>query len=67
MTQPYIDSLQKKSRETYVDFLRALGLLMIILAHTEPDPSKTLFQLRTCDVPLMVFVSALCVKIRGGI
>jgi fucose 4-O-acetylase-like acetyltransferase len=52
-------------RDTYVDFLRALGLLLIFVAHTQaPD---ILARIRTFDVPLMVFISGLCVNFRGGI
>jgi len=42
-------------RNERIDFLRFLGLCMIILAHV--DPSDGLFQLRNFDVPLMVLIS----------
>lgn len=46
-----------KERDPYIDFLRCLGLLLIILAHVHaPEP---LHQFRCFDVPLMVFVSGL--------
>lgn len=44
-------------RDEYIDFLRFLGLTMIILVHVQPD--FTITQLRCFDVPLMVFVSGL--------
>lgn len=52
-------------RDCYLDFLRGLGLLLLVVAHTSPAP---LFHtLRTFDVPLMVVVSAVCFKsLRGG-
>ncbi len=52
-------------RDSYVDFLRGLGLLLIVIAHTfAPDLLRSI---RTFDVPLMVFISAVCYKpLRGG-
>lgn len=44
-------------RDQRIDILRALGLLMIVLAHTAPP--GILFQARNFDVPLMVLVSGL--------
>lgn len=44
-------------RDNSIDILRFLGLSCIILAHIAPP--NTLFQLRTFDVPLMVFISGL--------
>lgn len=45
----------KRNRE--VDFLRFVGLSLIILAHV--DPPTLIFQLRNFDVPLMVMVSGI--------
>lgn len=52
-------------RDTYIDFLRALGLLLLIGVHVNaPEWYKPL---RSFDVPLMVFISAVCYKpIQGG-
>lgn len=52
-------------RDGYVDFLRALGLLLLIGVHVNaPEWYKPL---RSFDVPLMVFISSLCYKpLRGG-
>lgn len=44
-------------RDLRIDFLRFLGLSLIILAHV--DPPNWLFQARNFDVPLMVLVSGL--------
>lgn len=44
-------------RDVKIDFLRFVGLSMIILAHV--GPSGILFQARNFDVPLMVLVSGL--------
>lgn len=58
-------TLSSSSRDAYIDFLRALGLLLLVVAHT--NPPEQLFQFRSFDVPLMVFISAMCYKpIRGG-
>ena len=45
------------ARDNRIDLLRSIGLSLIILAHVLPPP--LLFNLRTFDVPLMVFVSGL--------
>lgn len=52
-------------RDSYIDGLRTLGLLLIVLAHIHAP--ALLFRFRAFDVPLMVFVSGLCVKFRGGV
>lgn len=44
-------------RDHRIDILRAIGLLMIVLAHSSPPP--WLFQLRNFDVPLMVAVAGM--------
>lgn len=44
-------------RDHRIDILRAVGLLMIVLAHSSPPP--WLFQLRNFDVPLMVAVAGM--------
>lgn len=51
-------------RDEYVDFLRSLGLLLLIIAHTRAP--QWLTNIRTFDVPLMVFISALCYKSLRG-
>ncbi|AMR30044.1 hypothetical protein A0256_00750 [Mucilaginibacter sp. PAMC 26640] len=53
------------SRNKTVDFLRFLGLSLIILAHLSPP--AWLFQLRNFDVPLMVLVSGLTYSIYPSI
>lgn len=45
-------------RNAYIDFLRSLGLICLIVVHTYPPVWLKVF--RSFDVPLMVFVSALC-------
>lgn len=56
----------KPERNPYIDFLRAFGLLLLFVAHT--NPPALLHALRTFDVPLMVVVSAICYKpLRGGV
>lgn len=53
------------NRDNYIDFLRSLGLLLLVVAHTAAP--KAIEALRTFDVPLMVFVSALCYRpLVGG-
>ena len=44
-------------RDSSIDVLRFVGLSLIILAHSAPP--DTIFNLRTFDVPLMLFVSGL--------
>lgn len=44
-------------RDKYLDFLRFVGIMMIILAHT--GSSNLIHQIRCFDVPLMLFVSGL--------
>ena len=46
-----------ETRENSIDFLRFIGISLIVLAHV--DPPNWLQQLRCFDVPLMVFVSGL--------
>ena len=44
-----------RKRYIYIDYLKVLGLLLVILAHVNcPSP---LMQVRSFDVPLLVFVS----------
>lgn len=45
------------TRDLYIDFLRFLGLSLIILVHINPPVDIT--QIRCFDVPLMLFVSGL--------
>lgn len=45
------------TRDVYIDFLRFLGLSLIILVHINPPAS--IAQIRCFDVPLMLFVSGL--------
>ena len=52
------------ARDGRIDFLRALGLLLIMLAHV--DPPEWLFELRGFDVVLMVLLNALSFRASGG-
>lgn len=51
-------------RDLYIDFLRFIGISLIILAHVEAPSGIT--QFRSFDVPLMVFVSGLSFSTKGG-
>ena len=51
------------SRNTTIDLMRFMGIMLIILAHV--DPPNKLFQLRTFDVPMMVFVSGMSYYCSG--
>jgi fucose 4-O-acetylase-like acetyltransferase len=51
-------------RDVSFDILRAIGLLLIILAHVLPP--APIFQLRNFDVPLMMFVSGAVFGISSG-
>lgn len=60
MAKQLDNRLTSHDRDEYIDFLRAVGLLLLVVAHTwAPEP---LSSIRTFDVPLMVFLSALCYK-----
>jgi fucose 4-O-acetylase-like acetyltransferase len=52
-----MNQIEKLSRNENIDFLRFIGLAMIILAHVEP--TALVFQLRNFDVPLMVLLSGM--------
>ena len=52
------------NRDFRIDFLRWIGLTLIVLAHVKAPFGVT--QLRSFDVPLMVFVSGLCFKTPKG-
>lgn len=60
-----LSGINERGRDGYVDFLRAFGLLLLIGVHVKaPDWYAVA---RSFDVPLMVFVSAMCYKsLRGG-
>lgn len=45
------------SRDNKIDFIKFIGLSLIILAHVHPP--FVLFQIRCFDVPLMLFASGL--------
>lgn len=47
----------KADRNEFIDFLRFVGLALIILAHVEPP--TIIQQVRSFDVPLMVLISAM--------
>ena len=51
-------------RDVSFDILRAIGLLLIVLAHVLPP--APIFQLRNFDVPLMMFVSGAVFGISSG-
>lgn len=50
-------------RNIVVDSMRIIGLFLIILAHVSPP--ELLFQLRTFDVPMMVFISGMAYHCAG--
>ena len=50
-------------RNIIVDSMRIIGLFLIILAHVSPP--ELLFQLRTFDVPMMVFISGMAYYCAG--
>ena len=52
------------NRNVYIDYLRTFGLLCLVVAHTWPP--EWLKILRAFDVPLMVFISALCYHPYNG-
>lgn len=50
-------SMDISGRDNSIDILRFIGLMLLVLAHV--GPPNWLMQLRSFDVPLMVFVSGL--------
>lgn len=50
-------------RNIVVDSMRIIGLFLIILAHVSPP--EVIFQLRTFDVPMMVFISGMAYYCAG--
>lgn len=48
-----------QKREPAIDLMRFIGLLMIVFAHLGLPNENVFFQIRTFDVPLMIFVSGL--------
>lgn len=53
-------------RDCFIDFLRAFGLLLLVVAHT--NAPGWLATIRVFDVPLMIFISAYCYKsLTGGV
>lgn len=54
------------TQNSYIDFLRGFGLLLLFIAHTYSP--EWLSNVRMFDVPLMVTISAMCYKpLRGGV
>lgn len=51
-------------RDTRIDFLRSLGILLIILAHVSPP--LVLMELRMFDVPLMTFLMGMSMLISDN-
>jgi len=51
-------------RDPYIDFLRGTALLLLMVAHSSAP--SFLAAVRTFDVPLMVFISALCFNGNGN-
>lgn len=47
-------------RETYIDFLRTIGLILLIGVHV--NAPEWYVPMRSFDVPLMVFVSSICYR-----
>lgn len=48
--------MSRENRLIYLDYLKVLGLLLVILAHVSCP--NVIMQIRSFDVPLLVFVSA---------
>lgn len=53
------------NRDHYIDFMRGFGLLLLVVAHTWAP--SWMARLRVFDVPMMVFISAMCYRpMKGG-
>lgn len=53
-----------KNRNITIDFMRMLGIILIILAHS--NPNNFIFQLRNFDVVMMVILMALSYQISSS-
>ena len=58
-----IPSNVETHRKSYIDLMRGIGILLIILAHV--NPPRFLYNIRSFDVCLMVFVSGLAYSGRS--
>lgn len=54
---------KNRERDIQIDIMRALGLVLIVLAHVSPP--GIIFNLRVFDVPMMVFVSGMSFLASG--
>ena len=54
------NSAIKSQQDRSIDFMRFIGIFLIVMAHNREGLPNTLFEFRSFDVPLMVFVSGLC-------
>lgn len=50
--------MEKYKRDSNIDILRFIGLMLIILSHASPSPNF-IMQIRCFDVPMMLFISGL--------
>lgn len=50
--------MNKNKRDSSIDILRFIGLMLIILSHASPSPNF-IMQIRCFDVPMMLFISGL--------
>lgn len=57
-------STSVNNRNAYIDILRATGLILLFVAHTMPP--FWMQQIRSFDVPLMVFISSICFHYKGN-
>jgi len=55
--------MQNSSRVVQIDILRFIGLSLIVFAHVKPP--TILFEIRSFDVPLMLFISGMSYVIAG--
>lgn len=58
--QDLLTQLKPKTRDTYIDLLRAIGLLLIVMAHTWPP--AWMAASRPFVVPMLVMISAACYR-----
>lgn len=65
MSEFEIIANEKLNRRSDIDFLRALGFLLIVLAHVGNAP-VAIMQLRNFDVVLMVIVMGMSFSLGGG-
>ena len=57
----------KKNRETWIDMLRGIGALLVLLGHLVPETSKLKFYIYSFHMPMFFFISGYLFKYKNNI